>query len=72
MPHTQACGSLVNGRITPTAEKSAPAMVLNREDFPLPVPPAKATTVWLDESRIRSPALARTSSASLRSLRPKP
>ena len=45
MPHTQACGSLVDGRITPTAEKSAPASWLNSEDLPLPVPPASTATV---------------------------
>src|SRR5215467_1354301 len=63
-PQTHACASLVTGLVTPTVEKSAPATQLNNDDLPLPVPPASTTTVWLDESRIRSPARASTSSAS--------
>jgi hypothetical protein len=71
-PQTQACASAVTGLVTPTVEKSAPAILLNSDDFPLPVPPASATTVWLDERRIRSPALARISSASVSSFLPNP
>ena len=67
MPHTQACGSLVNGRVTPTAEKSAPASWLNSDDLPLPVPPASTATVWLGDSRSRSPARATSCSASVSS-----
>ena len=51
--HTQACASLVAGRVTPTGEKSAPDSRLNSADLPLPVPPARATTVWLPDSRSR-------------------
>src|SRR6266700_4681650 len=71
-PQTQAWASLVTGLVTPTVERSAPTSRLNSEDFPLPVPPASTTTVWLDESRIRSPARASTSSASASSFSLKP
>src|SRR5207342_1661025 len=45
IPQTQAYASLVIGRTTPTGEKSALASRLKRDDFPLPVPPARTTTV---------------------------
>jgi hypothetical protein len=63
-PHTQACASLVTGLVTPIAENSAPESLLNREDLPLPVPPARATTVCSDDSRSRWPALVSSSPAS--------
>ncbi len=64
-PQTQACGSLVTGRVTPAAENSWPASLLNREDLPLPVPPARAATVWPADSRSRSPARSTRSLASV-------
>jgi hypothetical protein len=45
---------LVVGLVTPAGEKFAPAKALNSEDFPLPVPPARATTVCEADIRIRS------------------
>src|SRR6185437_10922018 len=49
------CTCLVIGRVTPGGENVAPDRALNRVDFPLPVPPARATTVWLPDRRSRSP-----------------
>ncbi len=53
------------GLVTPGGENVAPDNVLNRVDLPLPVPPASATTVWLPDSRSRSPALLSRASESL-------
>src|SRR6185437_7642126 len=64
IPQTQAYASLVIGRTTPTGEKSALASRLKSDDFPLPVPPARTTTVWPADSRSRSPARASRSSDS--------
>ena len=64
MPHTQACECLVVGRITPAGEKEAPARALNSEDLPLPVPPARATTVCVADIRSRSPDRRSSVSAS--------
>jgi hypothetical protein len=58
---------LVVGRVTPAGEKFAPARALNNEDFPLPVPPARATTVCEADIRIRSPDRRSSASASVRS-----
>jgi hypothetical protein len=58
---------LVVGRITPAGEKDAPARALNREDLPLPVPPARATTVCEADIRIRSPDLRSSVSESMSS-----
>ena len=55
------------GRVTPAGEKFAPARALNSEDFPLPVPPARATTVCEADIRIRSPDRRSSASASVRS-----
>ena len=55
------------GRVTPAGEKFAPARALNSEDFPLPVPPARATTVCEADIRIRSPDRRSNASASVRS-----
>ena len=55
------------GRITPAGEKDAPARALNSEDLPLPVPPARATTVCEADIRIRSPDRRSSVSASVRS-----
>ena len=74
IPHTQACTCRVIGRVTPGGENVAPDSALNRLDFPLPVPPASATTVWLPDRRSRSPARLSTASASSSSnvLKPPP
>ena len=45
MPHTHACTCRVIGRVTPGGENVAPDRALNSVDLPLPVPPARATTV---------------------------
>jgi hypothetical protein len=58
---------LVVGLVTPAGEKFAPARALNNEDLPLPVPPAKATTVCEADIRIRSPDRRSSVSASVRS-----
>jgi hypothetical protein len=58
---------LVVGRVTPAGEKFAPARALNNDDFPLPVPPARATTVCEADIRIRSPDRRSSASASVRS-----
>ena len=55
------------GRITPAGEKDAPARALNSDDLPLPVPPARATTVCEADIRIRSPDRRSSVSASVRS-----
>ena len=55
------------GRVTPGGEKFAPARALNRVDLPLPVPPARATTVCVADIRIRSPDRRSSASASVRS-----
>ena len=55
------------GRITPAGEKAAPARALNSEDLPLPVPPARATTVCEADIRIRSPDRRSNVSASVTS-----
>ena len=72
IPHTHACTCLVVGLVTPGGEKVAPDRALNSVDLPLPVPPASATTVWLLDSRSRSPARLSTASASSSSAWPKP
>ena len=72
MPHTHACTCLVIGRVTPGGENVAPDRALNSVDFPLPVPPARATTVWLPDRRSRSPARLSTASASSSSVALKP
>src|ERR1700733_3028264 len=64
IPHTQACTCRVIGRVTPGGENVAQDRALNSVDFPLPVPPARATTVWLPDRRSRSPARLSTASAS--------
>ena len=64
IPHTHACTCRVIGRVTPGGENVAPDRALNSVDFPLPVPPARATTVWLPDRRSRSPARLSTASAS--------
>ena len=55
------------GLVTPAGEKFAPDSALNRVDLPLPVPPARATTVCDADIRIRSPDRRSSSSASVRS-----
>ena len=67
IPHTHACECLVVGRVTPGGEKFAPARALNSVDLPLPVPPARATTVCEADIRIRSPDRRSNVSASVRS-----
>jgi hypothetical protein len=62
----------VVGLVTPAGEKVAPDSALNSVDFPLPVPPARAMTVWLPDRRSRSPARLSTASASSSSAGPKP
>ncbi|BCJ53142.1 hypothetical protein Asp14428_46170 [Actinoplanes sp. NBRC 14428] len=44
-PHTQAWATPVVGRRTPTGDSFSRASALNRLDLPLPVLPARATTV---------------------------
>ena len=51
-------------RVTAEGEKLAPASALNRDDFPLPVPPASVTTVCAADNFSRSPARASRLSAS--------
>jgi hypothetical protein len=58
---------LVVGLVTPAGEKFDPAKALNSEDLPLPVPPARATTVCEADIRIRSPDRRSSVSASVRS-----
>ena len=48
----------VVGRRAPISASSRPASALKREDFPLPVAPARAITVWSPASALRSPTLA--------------
>ncbi len=55
-PHVQADVVDVVGRRTPTVERSSPANALKSEDLPLPVAPARATTVWSRPWPRRSPA----------------
>jgi hypothetical protein len=45
----------VVGRRTPTGDSGSPAILLKRLDFPLPVAPARATTVWSPLSDSRMP-----------------
>ena len=63
-PQAQAIVHDVVGRRTPMAASSRPVTALNVEDFPEPVAPASATTVWSPESRSRAPARSATAAAS--------
>ena len=62
-PQTQAVAQDVVGRRTPTAESSRPVSALNVEDFPEPVAPAIATTVWSADRRSRPDARSTTARA---------
>src|SRR5918994_2105722 len=64
LPHTHAVAHEVVGRRTPTAESSSPASALKVDDFPEPVAPARATTVWSADSLSRPAARAATVVAS--------
>lgn len=61
---TQAMGADVVGLRSPVSEIGTSASALNSADFPLPVAPAMATTVWRDESRCRVEASSSTRPAS--------
>ena len=54
--HTAARALPVVGRRTPGTARSAPATLLNNEDFPEPVAPASATTVYSPDSAARTVA----------------
>jgi hypothetical protein len=59
-----AMGAAVVGRRTPVSEIATPASALNSADLPLPVAPARATTVCCPESLRRAAASSRTRLAS--------
>ncbi len=59
-------GAAVVGRRTPVSEMGTPASALNSWDLPLPVAPARATTVCRPESLRRAAASSRTRPASAR------
>src|SRR5450631_2448933 len=63
LPQIAAVGFDVVGRRTPTWATSAPDSTLNRLDLPLPVAPAKATTVRPPASEVRITVLAMAASA---------
>src|SRR5450631_3459380 len=58
LPQIAAVGFDVVGRRTPTCATSAPARTLKRLDLPLPVAPAKATTVRPAATEVRTEVLA--------------
>ena len=62
-PQTQAWAAPVVGRRSPTGDRSTPARALKMLDFPLPVAPARATTVWARDRASRSPARSTTARA---------
>src|ERR1039458_638268 len=63
LPQIAALGFNVVGRRAPTCATSAPARTLNRLDLPLPVAPAKATTVHPTAIDVRKAVLAMAASA---------
>src|ERR1035437_9550180 len=63
LPQTAALGFDVVGRRAPTWVTSAAARTLNRLDLPLPVAPAKATTVRPPAIDVRTAVLAIAASA---------
>src|ERR1035437_6870798 len=63
LPQTAALGFDVVGLRTPTWATSAPDRTLNKLDLPLPVAPAKATTVRPPAIEVRTAVLAMTASA---------
>ena len=62
-PQIAAVGVDVVGLRTPTVATSLPTRALKIEDLPLPVAPARATTVWPPTSAVRSVTFATTASA---------
>ncbi|OPZ48100.1 MAG: hypothetical protein BWY91_03243 [bacterium ADurb.BinA028] len=58
VPHTAADGTEVVGRRAPIRATCSPTMALNRDDLPLPVAPARATTVWPPAIDVRSRTLS--------------
>src|SRR5450631_63920 len=75
LPQIAAVGFDVVGRRTPTWATSAPARTLNRLDLPLPVAPAKATTVRPPAIEVRTEVLAMAAcarSTPLRGRQPEP
>src|SRR5664280_2334898 len=63
LPQTAALGFDVVGLRAPTWATSAPDRTLNRLDLPLPVAPAKATTVRPPAREVRTAVLAIAASA---------
>ena len=63
-PHTAAVGDAVVGRRAPISATGLPTSALKIDDFPLPVAPANAATVWLPAIDVRAATFATSRPAS--------